>query len=295
MDRIHRSEITDLQNELQAGTEFDFRHSMDSDWVTAPFHMHPHYELYLFIQGKVQILIEDESFDAHPMDLFIFPPGVLHRALVLDSSVPYERAYLYITRKALSDMSDDSFPILRILEASTSRGEYSYHTDRDSAAQLVRLLDECIHDAASLDPSASLLNRCRVNMLALISCKTVQRKDALTPRPPDRITEIIRYINDHILEPLSLDSLADRFYISKYTLLHEFKNYANISVHQYILYKRILYARQLMQNGISPGNAAKQSGFNDYVGFYRAFVRQNAITPQAYYAGARRTGDTVLL
>lgn len=286
MDRRYRNET----NDLQPGAEFDFRHGLDHDWETAPFHMHPHYEFYLFIRGNVQIRIEEESFDAHPMDLFIFPPGVLHRALVLGSSVPYERAYLYITRKALSDMSDDRFPMLRILESAMDRGNYSYHADEASAARLLRLLDECIADAASSDPSAHPMNRCRVNMLSLIACKIVQRKDVLTPRPPDRISEVIRYINDHMLEPLSLDNLSDRFYLSKYTLLHDFKSYANISVHQYILYKRILYAQQLMRGGTAPGTAARQSGFNDYAGFYRAFVRYSAISPQAYFAGARRTG-----
>ena len=290
MNRIRRNET----NDLPAGSEFDFRHGVDSDWPTGSFHMHPHYEFYLFIRGSVQIIIEDESFDAHPMDLFIFPPGVLHLAQIIRSSETYERAYFYITRKALSDMSGDRFPMLSILDAAMNRGDYSYHADDSSAAQFIRLLDECIADAAEADPSAHLMNRCRVNMLSLISCRILQRKDILTPRPPDRMNDIIRYINDHVLEPLSLDSLSDHFYISKYTLLHEFKSYANISVHQYILYKRLLLARQLMQNGVSPGNAAKQSGFNDYAGFYRAFVRQSAITPQAYYTGIRRAGDARL-
>jgi len=284
MDRKYRN----LTNDLRDGAEFDYRHGTDDDWAAPPFHMHPHYEFYLLIRGKVQIIIEDESFDARPMDLFVFPPGVVHRAMLLDSSSPYERAYFYVTRKALSDMSDDRFPMMRILESAVSRGDYSYHADDESGERLLRLLDECIADAGSDDPSAWLMNRCRVNMLSLIACRIVQRKDVLTPRPPDRISEIIRFINDHLLEDLSLENLADRFYISKYTLLHDFKSYANISVHQYILTKRILYAQQLMQGGLSPGDAAKQSGFNDYAGFYRAFIRHNAVTPQAFFSDARR-------
>ena len=286
MDELIRNQT----NDIRAGAEFGFRHFLDTQWKTAPFHMHPHYEFYLFIRGRVQIRIEDESFDTHPMDLFIFPPGVLHRALILDSSLPYERAYFYATRKSLADLSDESFPLLNILEEATRRGDYSYHADDTSAARFIRLVDECISDAEEQDPSTKLMNRCRVNLLALIACKTVRQKNVLAPRPPDRINGVIRYINDHILEPLSLDSLSDRFFVSKYTLLHEFKSYANISIHQYILYKRVLYAQHLMQRGVTPGSAAKQSGFNDYAGFYRAFVRQNSLTPQQFYAGSRGGG-----
>ncbi len=284
MNKRYRNET----NDLHEGAEFDCRHGRDNDWGTAPFHMHPHYEFYLFIQGNVQIRIEDESFDAHPMDLFIYPPGVLHRALILDSPEPYERAYCYITRKALADMSDDRFPMLQILENAMNRGNYSYHADDESAARFIRLVDDFYRDLSSAEPSIELMNRCRANMLSLITCRIIQRKDVLTPRPPDRMSEIIRHINEHLVEPITLEDLAEHFYISKYTLLHDFKSYANISVHQYILYKRVLYAQELMQGGVSPGNAAKQSGFNDYAGFYRAFVRYNAVTPQAWYAGARR-------
>ena len=134
------------------------------------------------------------------------------------------------------------------------------------------------------------MNRCRIQMLSLIVCRIMQRKQVLNPHPPERINDVIRYINDHILEPLSLDALAERFYLSKYTLLHDFKNYANISVHQYILYKRITYAQHLMQHGITPGNAAKQSGFNDYAGFYRSFLRHNSMTPQEYYSQVCKNG-----
>ena len=107
MKNRYRNETNDLRD----GAEFDCRHGVDLDWPPVPYHMHPHYEFYLLIRGNVQMLIEDESFDAHPMDLFIFPPGVLHRALVLGSSIPYERAYLYITRKALGSI-DDTYRVI---------------------------------------------------------------------------------------------------------------------------------------------------------------------------------------
>ena len=292
MEELLRQE----SNDLLAGEEFDCRHQLDMGWTTPMFHLHPHYEFYLFIQGKAQIRIEEESFDAHPMDLFIFPPGVLHRAIILDSSCPYERAYFYATRKMLSDISDSRYDLLQILDEVARRRDYSYHVDGDSGARFLRLIDEMIAQTASEsgDPSLYPMNRCRINMLSLITCRIVQRKEVLAPRPPERISEVIRYINAHIQEPLPLDDLAERFFISKYTLLHDFKNYANISVHQYILYKRILFAQQLMQRGVSPGTAARQSGFNDYAGFYRAFVRQNALTPQEFFSRVRRTVDVFL-
>ena len=85
MDKRYRFRL----NDLPSSAEYACRHGLDNDWPVGPFHMHPHYEFYLLISGNVQMRVEDESYDAHPMDLFAFPPGVLHRAMLLDHSVPY--------------------------------------------------------------------------------------------------------------------------------------------------------------------------------------------------------------
>ena len=156
MDKRYRFRL----NDLPSSAEYECRHGLDNDWPVGPFHMHPHYEFYLLISGNVQMRVEDESYDAHPMDLFAFPPGVLHRAMLLDRSVPYERAYCYITKKALAEMSDDRFPMLQILESAMNRGNFSYHADDESAARFVRLVDDFHRDAESPDPSAALMHRC---------------------------------------------------------------------------------------------------------------------------------------
>ena len=149
------------------------------------------------------------------------------------------------------------------------------------------MIDAYLKNESSNDPYSREMQRLRMNYLSLEVCRIIQGKDAVSAKQPDRINEVIRYINTHITEPLSLDVLSEQFFISKYTLLHDFKSYANISVYQYILSKRVLYAQLLMQRGISPGSASKQSGFNDYAGFYRAFVSQNNISPQTYYEQCR--------
>ncbi|MBQ9010818.1 MAG: helix-turn-helix transcriptional regulator [Clostridia bacterium] len=280
----------DRTNDIRVGFDFGCRHNTHTGYKTGRFHMHPHYEFYLFIRGNIQIIIEDERYDTHPMDLFIFPPGTLHLASITDSEVPYERAYFYATRKVLSEMSDPTYPLLDIVEHAVRNRDYSFHADDVSAGRFIRLIDDYLDEDNEKEPCFQQMNRCRIHMLSLIVCRVMQHKQILDPHPSERISEVIRYINDHILDSLTLDSLAEHFYISKYTLLHEFKSYANISVHQYILFKRVTYAQHLMQHGISPGLAAKQSGFNDYAGFYRAFIRHNSITPQEYYNQALKSG-----
>ena len=55
---------------------------------------------------------------------------------------------------------------------------------------------------------------------------------------------IIYYIDDHLDEELSLEQLAGQFFVSKYHIAHIFKEQMGLSVHQYILKKRMQHPRR---------------------------------------------------
>ena len=84
---------------------------------------------------------------------------------------------------------------------------------------------------------------------------------------------VVRYLNNHIEKSISLDKLARRFFVSKYHLCRAFKEYSGISVHSYINYKRIMYAKQLISSGRNASEVAETVGFGDYSAFYRAYLR----------------------
>ena len=96
------------------------------------------------------------------------------------------------------------------------------------------------------------------------------------------IGKVLSYINEYSNEPLSLDELAGRFYVSKYYLSHEFSRETGVSVYRYIMLKRLLTAKQLLSGGMPAGEACYRSGFKDYAGFYRAFKAEYGISPKVF-------------
>ena len=60
----------------------------------------------------------------------------------------------------------------------------------------------------------------------------------------DVAQEILRYINEHLTEHLTLEGLAEKFYMSKNHLTAIFKRAAGTTVARYILYKRMTIARK---------------------------------------------------
>ena len=89
-------------------------------------------------------------------------------------------------------------------------------------------------------------------------------------------------------ESTTLDELAEHFFINKYYMLHEFKQYTCTSVYGYIQSKRVINAKTLMQAGVSPGEACRMSGFGDYSSFYKTFMRYVGTPPMSYMKKQRR-------
>ena len=102
--------------------------------------------------------------------------------------------------------------------------------------------------------------------------------------------QVLAYINEHYNEPLTLDMLSEKFFISKYHLLRKFDAQVGTTVHRYILQKRLLIAKQLLAGGVAPNEACGYCGFGDYANFYRAFRSEYGTTPRQYIQSIRAQG-----
>jgi AraC-like DNA-binding protein len=56
-------------------------------------------------------------------------------------------------------------------------------------------------------------------------------------------------------------------------LAHTFKEQMNISIHQFILKKRLVMAHHKILAGEPATKAAMECGFNDYSGFYKQYKK----------------------
>lgn len=93
---------------------------------------------------------------------------------------------------------------------------------------------------------------------------------------------LVVYIENHLNEELSLDQLAKHFFISKYHIAHVFKENMGISIHQYILKKRLNACKESIQSGEKVSKAYSLYGFKDYSTFYKAFKAEYGMTPNEY-------------
>ena len=90
---------------------------------------------------------------------------------------------------------------------------------------------------------------------------------------------IIAYLNSHFTEPITLDDLAERFFISKHHLNRSFRKATGTTVRDYLISKRVTYVQQLLINGVPATQASTLAGFGDYTAFYRAYVKRFGHAP----------------
>ena len=96
------------------------------------------------------------------------------------------------------------------------------------------------------------------------------------------IIDILKYINVNLQKKITLDILEAEFHINKYYICHLFKKNTGFTVIEYIIYKRIMRAEELLISGTPIIDVSSQVGFGDYTNFYKSFKKILGISPKKY-------------
>ncbi|MPM91031.1 HTH-type transcriptional activator RhaS [bioreactor metagenome] len=250
---------------------------------STPTHFHTDfYEIYLFRAGDVIYNIHMQQYSLNPGDMLLIPPNVMHWPIIRNSTQPYKRMFLWINEQYLRLMSSSDTD----LAACFSAEMYGYvvHLSSQSFNDISFMIDQLIEVNQQQEYGADL----RRNALFLLimlkindACRNKQGAKAPVPLQSQRIHQVTEYINDHMYDPqLSLDSLADIFYVSKSTLSKSFMHHMGVSLHQYMIKRRMYGAHQMLSSSELPIKVAAQVGYADYSAFYRAFQKEFGYSPK---------------
>lgn len=95
-----------------------------------------------------------------------------------------------------------------------------------------------------------------------------------------KMINVIDYLNAHLTDDITIDFLAEHFYLSRYHLMHAFKEETGYTIGNYLTTKRLLLARDQIAQGESITTACYTCGFHNYSTFSRAYRKHFGCSPR---------------
>lgn len=281
----------DNRQYMKSSTYEIFRYQDDYP-KTVSLHHHDFYEIYFFLSGNVQYNIEDRSYMMTPGDVLLISPMELHQPVFGQSHLHYERYVLWINKQYLDSLSTPGQEFNRCFDTTLPGHSNLLRPAGISREYLTFLMEQIRTEQFSRKPYSEVAALTYlVQLLITLNRMAIQNKgEGQIKAPESVIYNILSYVNEHYQEDLSLDDLANRFFLSKYHLSREFQRLVGTSVHRYIIQKRLAMAKQMLSEGQPSAEVYQRCGFGDYSSFYRAFKSEYQISPKEFVRRLKENG-----
>lgn len=254
-------------------------------------HSHSHYEIYFHIRGGHMLYVNGASYIMEPGTFTVFPPSLLHGIVGGRELVNYERAFVYVTGELLKKLGGGLIDFENLLRAPREGRLFMQHMDAQTLGHCVEIIKQMAENSDS-SPAARLRDLSCLTLILLDVSNTLSHSSNARHTSADAFTGTVKtYIDENFARRLTISSLAEKFSVSESSLCHNFRKSTGETVYSYILKKRVIYARELMETGISATEAAYKSGFGSYSNFLRAFEKLEGQTPREAASAARIAGN----
>lgn len=264
---------------ISCGPTFTCDFTTNESAGNTDFHIHNQHEIYLLLEGNIQYFVENICYPISSGDLILFSNKEIHKAintsnkpftrLVIHVNPNYIRAFCTLTTNLLSCFHREAGTAN--LVCLTADEQKSLVLMATSLMQANERPEEYGNDVSSLTTLIAIL--------ILINKAWMRTSPTRNIPNPHRAQAIMNYIEKHLTEPITLDSISDALALDKYYLSHLFKRETESSIFQYILVKRVALAKKYLAEGFTVSETCHLSGFQDYSNFIRTFRQTTGLTP----------------
>lgn len=262
--------------EIDDGLPFDVSlHSVNY----VPSHWHNSVEIIFVLRGTLEVVIDSVNHTLKEGDVLLINQHHVHEVIGLDMNIiaTYQIPAAYL-KEHMKSAEEFSFNF----QASKAGTE-----SKDAVYRLRRLLAEMVQlkykrtETYELDMQSAMLG---VLSILVKRFKAPPADGAVNERHMDRMLRIISYIDDHYREPITLQSIAEREFLSVPYLSKFFSENIGLNFQAYLTSIRLKNAVEdlLRQEDASISELAMLHGFPNAKSFYAAFKNRYHMTPNEY-------------
>lgn len=269
-------------NQTMEYPDFELHYYQDDEPQRVEPHRHTGYEILFFLEGNVMYTHDNQKTILRPNDIVVIKPNTHHSLTPIDNNIPYRRFTWWISKERMDQLTSTE-PTFDYMFSHMGNSAVFHVSTLDFLmlqSKLIRMLENANRKAFG----SALQLQIDAADLSLYLNQLVHAQLEVTPASAE--TSLYENLTNHILahldEDITLEDLANKFFVSKFYISHLFKANMGISLHQYVIKKRLEVARTLMLTGTDITEASSQAGFNNYSNFYRAFTKEYGIAPKTY-------------
>lgn len=273
-------------------SDFKLFHLKDKTKKEFDYHYHEFNKIIIFLSGNVTYIIEGRTYHLKPYDILLVNNHDIHKPII-DSNSTYERIVIWADTNFVKEHSDDNCNLEECFKYAIKNDINLIRLKPDLQNELISLLTKLEASINSQKFGSRILsNAYLIEFLVYINRLILGNNNIIEANECDsiydnQINEILKYINANLNEPLTVDDIANRFYISRYYLMHRFKEQTGYTLHNYISQKRLILAKELLLNNESVMKVSEKCGFIDYSSFLRSFRKMYGTTPKDFSKKAK--------
>ncbi|MDD2971398.1 MAG: AraC family transcriptional regulator [Lachnospiraceae bacterium] len=258
-------------------TDFQMFYLSDKEPKEFENHYHEFDKITIFLRGKVTYIVEGKSYELEPYDIVLVGHHDIHK-LYVDKSTRYDRIIMYISPEFLERYSSQQYQLDECFQKAKREHANVLRIAKLSESKLYQVVMEL---KQTLDPGRSheeyarelYLRTVFLEFMVHLNRAAIGEKISYvnTNICNQKVVDIIDFINANLTENLAIDFLAAHFYMSKYHMMRIFKEETGYSIGKYISNKRLLRAKEYIQEGMPITQACYTSGFKEHSTFSRAY------------------------
>ena len=234
---------------------------------------HKEVEIQYFKQGQCLYLVKGREFLLQKNSLLIIRPNEVHQNIPFPNS-RIEKFKLMFLPSCLTEGGHSMFP-KEILD---------YLTLTEKEAISLEMILRSIRDELKLRKYRwTEMVRLELARL-LLYLRRIRRQPAPVQEDSPLVAKLLAYIEVHFARPVRMATLAGEFGYAEDYLSRCFKKARGLSLKRYLLQRRIVEAKRLLEiePGLKVDAVAERVGFNDARAFRRVFQSFVDLSPADY-------------
>ncbi len=152
------------------------------------------------------------------------------------------------------------------------------------------LLEPLLHRLWWADCDRSIPDKAWIGALAALLYEISSLVPQDLPKPqetPQYIQDLLYYIVENTDGVLNINTLAEKFFISRTKLLHDFQAATRMPLHEYVTAIRIARAKIWLDQNVPISIVAQRCGYAHESAFIYMFRRETGLTPGEYKRESR--------